>query len=108
MRRFPALPAEVDAFIENAIRRDAATVQEISDLLFEQFGVRRGKTWIAEYINKTLLPNMAEDARLGRRLRVLKRELGDRPEALAKIATGVINDNSKPAARRRRKKAAAR
>jgi|GEM_PF-1864525 len=94
--------------MENAIRRDAATVKEISDLLFEQFGIRRGKTWLADYINKTLRPNMAEDGRLGRRLRVLKRELGDRPEVLAKVAADVINDNPKPAARRRRKKAAAR
>ncbi len=108
MRRFDILPADVEAFIENAIRRDATTAKELSYLLFEKFGMRRGKSWLAAYVSKRLRPNMDEDARLERRLRVLKRELGDRPEVLAKVAADVINDNPKPAAKRRRKKAAAR
>jgi hypothetical protein len=107
MRRFEILPADVEAFIENAIRRDAATATKLSYLLFEQFGMRRGKSWLAAYINKTLRPHMAEDARLERRLRLLKRELGDRPEVLAKVAADVMNNDPKPGARRRRRKKAA-
>ncbi len=108
MRRFEALPADVEAFIEDAIRRNATGVKELSCLLFEKFGMRRGKSWLAAYINKTLRPNMAEDSRLERRLRILKRELGDRPEVLAKVAADMMNEIPTPSPRQRRKKAAAR
>jgi len=108
MRRFEILPTDVEAFIEDAVRRDGLTATELSRLLFKKFGMRRGRSWLAAYIRKTLRPHMAEDARLERRLRLLKRELGDRPEVLAKVAADVMNDKPKPAARRRRKKAAAR
>jgi hypothetical protein len=101
------LPADVEAFIEDAVRRDALTAKELSELLFEKFGMHRGRSWLASYIKRTLRPHMAEDARLERRLRLLKRELGDRPEVLAKVAADMMNQNPKPAARRRRKKAAA-
>jgi hypothetical protein len=102
------LPAEVEGFIEDAVRRDALTAKELSELLFKKFGMRRGRSWLASYIKKILRPHMVEDARLERRLRLLKRELGDRPEVLAKVAADMMNQNPKPAARRRRKKAAAR
>lgn len=108
MRRYEQLPAEVEGFIEDAIRRDALTAKDLSDQLFKKFGMRRGRSWLATYIQKTLRPHMVEDARLERRLRLLKRELGDRPEVLAKVAADMMSENPKPAARRRRKKAAAR
>jgi hypothetical protein len=109
MRRYETLPAEVEGFIEDTIRRDALNARELSELLLKKFGMRRGKSWLAAYVRKTLRPHMVEDARLERRLRLLKRELGDRPEVLAKVATNMMmNENPKPAARRRRKKAAVR
>jgi|SRR5271157_5695316 len=108
MRRYETLPAEVEGFIEDKIRRGSLTTKELSALLFKKFGMRRSRSWLAGYINETLRPHMAEDAKLERRLRLLKRELGDRPEVLAKVAANMMNDNPKPAARRRRKKAAAR
>lgn len=107
MRRYETLPPDVDVFIADSIRRDALNVKILSELLFKNFGIRRGKSWIADYINKTLRPQMAEDARLERRLRLLKREFGDRPEVLAKAAAAVMNNNSTPADRHRQKKAAA-
>jgi hypothetical protein len=108
MRRYEQLPAEVEAFIEDAIRHDALSGKELSDRLFEKFGMRRSRSWLAAYIQKTMRPHMVEDARLERRLRLLKRELGDRPEVLAKVAAEMMNGNPKPAARRRRKHRAAR
>ncbi|WP_425150795.1 hypothetical protein [Candidatus Binatus sp.] len=102
------MPAEVEGFIEDAIRRDALTAKDLSDQLFKKFRMRRGRSWLARYIQKTLRPHMVEDARLERRLRLLKRELGDRPEVLAKVAADMMSENPKPAAGRRRKKAAAR
>ncbi len=108
MRKFETLPGEVEGFIETEIRRGSAGVRELSQQIFEKFGMRRGKSWLSNYIQTRLRRHIAEDARLERRLRVLKRELGDRPEVLAKVAAEVMKENPKPAARRRRKKAAAR
>lgn len=108
MRKFEKLPGEVEGFIENEIRRGSAGVRELSQQIFQKFGVRRGKSWLSNYIKTTVRRHITEDARFERRLRLLKRELGDRPEVLAKVAADVLNDKPKSAARRRRKKAAPR
>lgn len=108
MRAYEPLPADAEAFIEDAVRRDASSVRGLSRDLEEKFGVRRAKSWLANYIRKTLRQRLAEDARVERQLRLLKREFGDRPEVLAKIAAEVTRENPIPATRQRRKKAAAR
>jgi hypothetical protein len=108
MRAYEPLPADAEAYIEDAIRRGASSVRELSRQLLEKFGVRRGKSWLASYVRTTLRRRFAEDALLERRLRLLKREFGDQPEVLAKVAAEVMKTNPKPAARRRRKRAAVR
>ena len=92
MRRYEQLPAEVEGFIEDAIRRDALTAKDLSDQLFEEIQDATRWSWLARYIQKTLRPHMVEDARLERRLRLLKRELGDRPEVLAKVAADMTSE----------------
>ena len=107
MRRFEPFPDQVEAFIEEKVRRDAIGARELSQMLLDQFGIQRGKSWLASYIRTTLRPRIAENARLERRLRLLRTELADQPEALAKSVAAVMT-NTRPVRRRRRVRAGAR
>jgi hypothetical protein len=91
MLRYDMLPDDAEGFVEDLIRRGSGA-REISHRLQKSFGIRRGKSWLAKYIADNIRPNIAEHARLQRRLRCVKREFGDRPELLAKLAK-MVNGN---------------
>jgi hypothetical protein len=100
MLRYEMLPDDAEGFVEELMRCGSGA-REISRRLQKSFGIRRGKSWLAAYINENIRPHLAEHARLQRRLRCVKREFGDRPELLAKLAE-LVNGNF------RRNKAATR
>lgn len=111
MRAYEPLPSAAENFLEEAIRGGALSVRDLSRQLLEKFSIFRGKSWISQYIRTTLRRRLAEDARVERRLRLLKREFGDSPQVLATAVAAVMHDNAtpaKPAARRRRRSAGRR
>jgi len=104
MRAYEPLPTAAESFLEDAVRGGTLSIRDLSRELLERFGTRRGKSWIGQYIRRTLRRRLVEDARVERRLRLLKREFGDSPQVLATVVAAVMRE-PKPAAKRRRRSA---